>query len=271
MSACFTVLPSIEKIYYFPVTGDTFTYYLSGDTLTIPDQSIFKQLNCFDEQSVFSEKLTLDAKGSYYFNELDVTFPNFNNASGYSFTNKYVFLLKANQYWHCAGYYSSLKVNQIQNDVNPDENKQLIGFISNSYQKVRGVLNVGENCNLGFTSIVSPATGPTTANGVIQVILTSPYIGYVDTSTYSIGNIAFYNNSVYVSLINGNISNTPPASLGVQWAFVRNYSLLYSVDGINFQSSNTFATLLPAVYNVTAKDVLSLSCSLSIPVTVTHL
>ncbi|GHM98844.1 hypothetical protein WSM22_03340 [Cytophagales bacterium WSM2-2] len=157
---CSSVLPFIEKIYYVPVTGDSYNYSLSGETVII-DQSPFIRLNCFDDQSIFSEKQTFDSRGAYYQHELDVIYPDFNNTEAYSLKSNYVFLLKANQLWYIVGYYVPMKLTAFESSLTFDENKQTISFVSNSYDRVRQV--VVEECRFDNSCITTTTTTTTAA------------------------------------------------------------------------------------------------------------
>ncbi len=206
---CESTLPYIDKIYFTSANG--FDYSLSGETVII-DQSIFTRLNCFDEQSIFSEKQTYDTRGVYYLNELDIVYPDFNNSDGYSFESGCVFLMNANNEWYITGHYTPLVQNKFESNLNINENKQLLAFIGNSYDRVRKV-SVSEGCNL---NIVVSTTGTTTTGS---------------TDGRFIVNTTGNKGTVY-----------------------------YSLDGINFTTSNSFTGLASSTYTVTVKDTGSLGC-----------
>jgi hypothetical protein len=141
MADCNGNIAGIEKVFVAEITGDTLSYYYSGDTIVIDENTTFNEIVIEDELTSFTQKKVSDTKGVYYAQALECTINNSQTDTPYDYLNKnLVAIVKDfNGYYWIGGMEQPFGIDKIESK-NEKDNITTFTFSTNSYDRMKQVL-----------------------------------------------------------------------------------------------------------------------------------
>lgn len=190
MDNCSNNINGIFKLFTSEVEGDSLDYFVSGDTI-VADVSGFSEIQIQDDLSTFVEKKVVDAKGSYFNNNFDLTIHQYSSEIPHSLDGKKLAVIfQDSEGYKIAGYEQPLSIDKIEETNDTRNNIVKFNIAGDTYQRAKLLGNtISQTCTLEIDSIDIEPTSLTDYNVAINASGNNGFIYYsLNGGAYQISN-----------------------------------------------------------------------------------